>query len=76
MAFSEELKIEAILRGHRVVEVPITYGERWGRPKLSSWQDGIHNLVFLWEKRLEVARERSRGEPVPFQRGPDAMPPP
>jgi hypothetical protein len=76
MAFSEELKIEAILRGLQVVEVPIPYGERWGRPKLSSWQDGYRNLLFLAEKRLAVARERARGEPVPFAHGPDAVPPP
>jgi glycosyltransferase involved in cell wall biosynthesis len=76
MAFSEELKIEVILRGLRIVEVPIRYGERWGRPKLSSWQDGYKNLMFLARKRLAVARERARGQPVPFAHGPDAVPPP
>ena len=76
MAFSEELKIEAILRGLRVEEVPIRYGERWGRPKLSSWKDGYHNLLFLARKRLAVARETARGQPVPFAHGPDAVPPP
>jgi len=76
MAFSEELKIEAILRGLRIVEVPIRYGERWGRPKLSSWRDGVHNLMFLAEKRLAVYREGTRGRPVPFAHGPDAVPPP
>jgi dolichol-phosphate hexosyltransferase len=76
MAFSEEIKIEAILRGLRVVEVPIHYGERWGPPKLSSWRDGYHNLLFLAEKRLAVAREAARGKPVPFAHGPDAVPPP
>jgi dolichol-phosphate hexosyltransferase len=76
MAFSEELKIEVLLRGLRVVEVPIRYGERWGRPKLSSWRDGYHNLVFLIQKRLDIAREPIRGEPVPFAHGPDAVPPP
>jgi dolichol-phosphate hexosyltransferase len=76
MAFSEELKIEAIVRGLRVVEVPIRYGERWGRPKLSSWRDGYRNLRFLIEKRFEVAREPVRGRPRPFSHGPDAVPPP
>lgn len=76
MAFSEEVKIEVILRGLRVVEVPIRYGERWGRPKLSSWQDGYRNMLFLARKRLDVARERARGSPVPFAHGPDAVPPP
>ena len=76
MAFSEELKIEVILRGLRVAEVPIHYGERWGRPKLSSWRDGYRNLVFLARKRLAVAREDARGAPVPFARDPEAVPPP
>jgi dolichol-phosphate hexosyltransferase len=76
MAFSEELKIEAIVRGLHVVEVPIRYGERWGRPKLSSYRDGLHNFRFLAEKRLAVRRESTRGSPVPFAQGPDAAPPP
>jgi hypothetical protein len=61
MAFSEELKLEAILRGVRFLEVPIQYRERWGPPKLSSWRDGIRNFLFLAEKRLAVARERRAG---------------
>lgn len=66
MAFSEELKIEAILRGARFLEVPIRYGERWGPPKLSSWRDGLRNLVYLVEKRFEVAREDRQGLTAPF----------
>ena len=66
MAFSEELKIEAMLRNLKVVEVPIRYGERWGPPKLSSWRDGIGNLLFLAQKRLDVAREARAGVPAPF----------
>ncbi|EQD52777.1 cell wall biosynthesis glycosyltransferase, partial [mine drainage metagenome] len=48
MAFSEELKIEVLLKGLRFIEVPIRYGERWGRPKLSSWRDGFGNMMFLY----------------------------
>jgi len=59
MAFSEELKIEAILRGVRFLEVPIQYRERWGPPKLSSWRDGTRNFLFLAEKRFALARETS-----------------
>jgi dolichol-phosphate hexosyltransferase len=69
MAFSEELKIEAILRGVRFLEVPIRYGERWGPPKLSSWRDGLGNLLFLVEKRFDVAREARSGVPAPFAEG-------
>jgi glycosyltransferase involved in cell wall biosynthesis len=57
MAFSEELKIEAIVQGVRFLEIPIQYRERWGPPKLSSWQDGTRNLLFLAEKRFALARE-------------------
>ena len=66
MAFSEELKVEVILRNLRFVEVPIRYGERWGPPKLSSWRDGIGNLLFLAQKRLAVAREAREGIPAAF----------
>ncbi len=66
MAFSEELKIEALFRGLKVVEVPIHYRERWGTPKLSSWRDGLGNLVFLFRKRMDVARELKAGVPPPF----------
>ena len=66
MAFSEELKIEVVLRGLKFVEVPIRYGERWGAPKLSSWRDGLGNIVYLAEKRFEVARESRNGMPASF----------
>lgn len=69
MAFSEELKIEAILRGVRFLEVPIQYRERWGPPKLSSWRDGTRNLVFLAEKRFAVAREARDETPVALPKG-------
>ncbi len=62
MAMSEEIKLEVILRGFRFAEVPIRYAERWGAPKLSSWRDGERNLLFLFRKRLEVARLNARGE--------------
>ncbi len=68
MAFSEELKIEAIVRGVRFLEIPIHYGERFGPPKLRSWRDGVQNLLFLLEKRLAIAREARKGPPTPFAR--------
>ncbi len=52
MAFSEEIKIEAILRGLRFGEVHIPYGERVGTVKLQKWRDGFHNLWFLVRKRV------------------------
>lgn len=68
MALSEEIKIEAIIRGYRLREVPIRYGERWGAPKLSSYRDGVRNLLFLLEKRLDLERELKamrKGAPLP-----------
>jgi len=77
MAFSEELKIEVLLRGARFVEVPIRYGERWGSPKLSSWRDGYANLRYLFRKRFAVQRELRTGAPQPFRSQPtSAVPPP
>ena len=76
MAFSEELKIEAIVRGLRFVEAPIAYGERATPPKLQSGRDGIRNLWFLATKRFAVAREIRRGPPVPFARGEGPSVPP
>jgi glycosyltransferase involved in cell wall biosynthesis len=68
MAFSEELKIEVLLRGLRFEEIPIHYSERWGAPKLSSWGDGRRNLLYLVQKRLEVSRDRKRGtQPAPLE---------
>ena len=65
MAFSEEIKIEAILKpeiGFR--EMPIRYSNRAGANKLSPWRDGWGNLLFLFRKRLLSLRSR-----VPVNRG-------
>ena len=52
MAFSEEIKLEALHRGARFGEVHVPYGEREGTVKLQKWRDGWLNLVFLVRKRL------------------------
>jgi glycosyltransferase involved in cell wall biosynthesis len=53
MAFSEEIKIEA-LRNPRIrfVEISIQYSSRLGEIKLNPWRDGFHNLWFLVKKRF------------------------
>ncbi|MCC6294728.1 MAG: glycosyltransferase family 2 protein [Bryobacterales bacterium] len=53
MAFSEEIKIEA-LRSARVrfEEIPVQYSSRLGEIKLNPWRDGFHNLWFLLRKRF------------------------
>lgn len=52
MAFSEEIKLEALLRGCRFGEGHIAYGERIGEVKLQKWRDGWENLAFLVRKRF------------------------
>jgi dolichol-phosphate hexosyltransferase len=53
MAFSEEIKIEAIKNRHiGFREMYINYSQRVGEIKLQPWRDGFANLVFLFRKRL------------------------
>lgn len=62
MAFSEEIKIEAILnRRIGFKEIYIDYSNRMGEKKLEPWKDGFRNLVFLVRKRF-LGRRR----PLPF----------
>jgi dolichol-phosphate hexosyltransferase len=53
MAFSEEIKIEA-LRNRRIRfgEISILYSSRLGEKKLNPWRDGFRNLAFLVKKRF------------------------
>lgn len=53
MAFSEEIKIEAIR--HSTLgfkEIPINFSNRAGEEKLRPWRDGWDNLIFLFKKRF------------------------
>jgi glycosyltransferase involved in cell wall biosynthesis len=52
MAFSEEIKLEALMRGGRFGEAHIPYGARIGEVKLQKWRDGWDNLSFLVRKRV------------------------
>ncbi len=53
MAFSEEIKIEALKNaGVRFVEISIQYTSRLGEIKLNPWRDGFYNLWFLVKKRF------------------------
>jgi hypothetical protein len=53
MAFSEEIKIEALRsREIRFGEISIMYSSRLGESKLNPWRDGLHNLAFLLKKRF------------------------
>jgi glycosyltransferase involved in cell wall biosynthesis len=53
MAFSEEIKIEAVRNPRiRFGEISIQYSSRVGETKLNPWRDGFHNLAFLLKKRF------------------------
>ena len=53
MAFSEEIKIEALANSRiRFGEISIMYSSRLGEIKLNPWRDGFQNLFFLVKKRF------------------------
>src|SRR5947208_5877849 len=53
MAFSEEIKIEAIRNSAiRFGEISIQYSSRSCETKLNPWRDGFQNLAFLLKKRF------------------------
>jgi glycosyltransferase involved in cell wall biosynthesis len=53
MAFSEEIKIEALKnRRIRFEEISIQYSSRLGEIKLNAWRDGFANLWWLVRKRF------------------------
>src|SRR5215831_9256381 len=53
MAFSEEIKIEALKNSKvRFGEISILYTSRLGEIKLNPWRDGFQNLWFLLKKRF------------------------
>jgi dolichol-phosphate hexosyltransferase len=53
MAFSEEIKIEALRHPRiRFGEISILYTSRLGEKKLNPWRDGMQNLLFLAKKRF------------------------
>ena len=61
MAFSEEIKLEAIQRGFRFQELPIEYRSRIGERKIRSIRDAVGNLVWLFRKRFDWVPHASAG---------------
>ncbi len=60
MAFSEEIKIEAIRRRQvGFKEIYIDYSNRMGEIKLQPWRDGFRNLCFLVKKRFSFSAPRT-----------------
>jgi len=65
MAFSEEIKIEAIRNRHiRFAELSIMYSSRLGEIKLNPWRDGFYNLGFLVRKRFRRRRNDALAVPA------------
>ena len=59
MAFSEEIKVEALrLPNIRFEEISICYSSRLGEVKLNPWRDGFNNLWFLVRKRFAPGKQR------------------
>ena len=59
MAFSEEIKIEALLNPKvRFSEINILYTSRTGEIKLNPWRDGMINIAFLFKKRFALRKWR------------------
>jgi dolichol-phosphate hexosyltransferase len=61
LAFSEEIKIEAIRNreiGFR--EMSINYSQRLGEKKLEPWKDGLRNITFLFKKRFSRVNGKSQ----------------
>ncbi len=54
MPFSQELKIEAYIRGFKCGEIPIRYRARAGKEKLNTVIDGIGNMKHLFVKRIQL----------------------
>jgi len=56
MPFSEELKMETIMKGLKLLEVPIDYRPRVGEKKLRSFSDAWKNLRYMFMKRFGWVR--------------------
>jgi len=54
MPFSQEIKIEAYVRGFKCAEIPIHYRSRAGKEKLNTIGDGIGNITHLFVKRTQL----------------------
>lgn len=60
MPFSQELKIEAYIRGFKCSEVPIEYRVRVGEVKLNTFKDGFGNIAQLFRKRFTYWKQASK----------------
>lgn len=54
MPFSQEIKIEAYIRGFKCAEVPINYRARSGETKLNTFTDGSKVMFQIFQKKLSL----------------------
>lgn len=54
MPFSQELKIEAYMRGYKCGEVEIHYRMRAGKEKLNTYRDGSRVMIHLFYKKITM----------------------
>jgi len=59
MPFSQEIKIEAFVKGFKCAEIPIDYRVRAGKVKLNTFIDGFGNIAHLFKKRFFPSRLKS-----------------
>lgn len=59
MPFSQELKVEAYAKGFKCSEAQIEYRPRIGDVKLSTFKDGIRNMLQLFKKRLVLEKRKT-----------------
>lgn len=60
MAYSQEIKINAMMEKYRFLEVPITYAPRIGTVKLTWLKDGVINLLSLFKTQLWGRKKRKQ----------------
>ena len=65
MPFSQDIKIEAYVRGFTCDEVPIEYRARAGEVKLNTITDGLGNIAHLVRKRISLGLVPARSATAP-----------
>jgi glycosyltransferase involved in cell wall biosynthesis len=61
MPFSQEIKIEAFIRGFKCAEIPVKYRARAGDSKLNTVRDGFKTISHLFYKKLSLLFSNNSG---------------
>ena len=67
MPFSQELKIEAHIRGFKCAEIPITYRARAGDSKLNTINDGLKTVIHLFYKKLQILKQGQQSKEMAIE---------